>query len=152
MEKSVSRVSIFQGQFLQTFISTFVSSTVSPPPRPGIIQLLNEIFNFQGQAFSISFNRILYHTNFNFHHLLAGRLDREDDATKDSIFGDNFALGSSSFSPATLGPSHTCSVVGTLPFGQNTLPHRQLGEQSFGYFMGQHLDLKLGWETKITQT
>merc|ERR1712088_1277774 len=27
-----------------------------------------------------------------------GRLDREDDATKDSIFGDNFALGSSSFS------------------------------------------------------
>ena len=122
---------------------------MSPPPRPGIIQLLNEIFNFQGQAFSISFNSILFHTifhtNFNFHLLLAGRLDREDDATKDSIFGDNFALGSNSFPPATLGPSHTCSVVGTLPFGQNTLPYCQLGKQSFEYFMGKHLDLEPGW-------
>ena len=131
---------IFQGQFLQTFISTFVSSTVSPPPRPGIIQLLDEIFNFQGQALSIFFNSIFFRTifnfaRFNFHHLLAGRLDREDDATKDSIYGDNFALGSISFPPATLGPSHTCSVVGTLSFGQNTLPHRQLGKQSFEYFM-----------------
>jgi len=43
-----------------------------------------------------------------------GRLDGEEgsDGTKDSIFGDNFALGSNPFPPATLGPSHTCSVVG----------------------------------------
>merc|ERR1712107_688871 len=45
---------------------------------------------------------------------MGGRLDGEEgsDATKDSIYVDNFALGSISFPPATLGPSHTCSVVG----------------------------------------
>ena len=72
-----------KGQFLQTFISTFVTSTVSPPPRPG-------------------------------------RLEGEDDSLEDeanlenSIFGDNFELGVgvNSLPPATLGPSHTCSVIG----------------------------------------
>jgi len=46
-----------------------------------------------------------------------GRLEGEEDSLEDSnlesIFGDNFELGgANSLLPATLGPSHTCSVTG----------------------------------------
>ena len=46
-----------------------------------------------------------------------GRLEGEEDsleeANLESIFGDNFELGGvNSLPPATLGPSHTCSVIG----------------------------------------
>ena len=47
-----------------------------------------------------------------------GRLEGEEDSLEDlanlgSIFGDNFELGgANSLPPATLGPSHTCSVIG----------------------------------------
>jgi len=52
-----------------------------------------------------------------------GRLEGEEDSLEDganleSIFGDNFELGSgpNSLLPATLGPSHTClSQVCTIP-------------------------------------
>ena len=47
-----------------------------------------------------------------------GRLEGDEgslevEANLESIFGDNFELGAAnSFPPATLGPSHTCSVTG----------------------------------------
>ena len=46
-----------------------------------------------------------------------GRLEGEEDSLEEanlkSIFGDNFELGGvNSLPPATLGPSHTCSVIG----------------------------------------
>ena len=47
-----------------------------------------------------------------------GRLEGDEDSLEDlasleSIFGDNFELGGANSLPsATLGPSHTCSVIG----------------------------------------